>query len=139
MRTTLLACLLAASTAHANTPKQLEVNSGTRAKNQYRGPLETITVHYSGETFGSPNAVAAINLSGPNLTPQCVIHFGSLAEALAMAAQIQSDKTTTVSCVDETVNTSTVILQFPLRKPDPKDCPKGNRCSGQFMSIGAKP
>jgi hypothetical protein len=138
MRLIWISCLLAASAAHANTPKELQVNTGTRAKHQFRGPLEKLTIGYS-EAAGSPNAVAYINLSGPKLTPQCVIHFGSLAEALAMAAQIQSDRTESVTCADETVDTSLVMLNFPLRRPDPTDCPRGPRCSGQWVMIAVRP
>jgi hypothetical protein len=139
MRIIWLTCLLAASTARANTPKELTVNSGTRAKNQYRGTLEAVAISYNGHVTGSPKAVAVVRLTGPNLTPQCVVHLGSLADAVALAAQIQSDKTKSVHCIDETIDSSTVILHFPLRPADYSDCPKGNRCSGQWFSIEAQP
>lgn len=125
------------SRADTQQTKRLMVNTGTRQKNQFSASLEEVAVAYG--PIPTSSALGAVRLSGPNLIPQCVIYTATLAEAVALAAEIQSDKTASVDCSDETISASTVIIEMPPRAGQPSACPKGLGCSGQSVDIEGKP
>src|SRR5678816_3212109 len=104
------------------------VNHGTRAKNQYMGAIETVAVGFGERGIGMTGD-AYVRIEGPNLTPQCVIHLGSLTEAFALAATIVSDKLTSIACQDEREPGPTVIIHHPPRPGDPSKCPKTPGCT----------